>query len=414
MVSDTKEALDVVESKINDVLEKVELNEKMENPILRLGKRETNFNNIYNTINFGKIKNRHSSLKSLSGETEKEITHITETIKSNLNREIQTQLSITPDKLKKLIQYEKYYVDNWMEYIDLDEIKTSTTQIKKLWQATQMMTSSYHALSNEYAIRFVETTLSTTEFSQLIMRFINDLAGIENKVKKEYNQLFFVKDIDSTNIQVIEQAIEEVEALKWPVINKLWFRGKEIKQIDFKLKDTFFNSIIPSVKEQGVQDTMQKELLLYKQLLKLNEKWMDNNIDFFEIAKEKQWSLILQYCQNILEAMKTIQAIASTIPKSFQLLRFDLNNTQTILHSRMVDCNGSDIEDLSDYIETYYSTLDGSIYSVGSSYIDERNQLQSRLIMKMTNILDESVVAFREKHKNDSEEIRRRVRAKKS
>ncbi|OMF72872.1 hypothetical protein BK143_11585 [Paenibacillus peoriae] len=411
VVSDTKEALDVVESKINDVLVKIDLNEKMENPILRLGKRETNFNNIYNPINFGKIKNRHSSYKSLSNETLEEINNITTTIKSNIDQEIKNQQSITPDKLQNLVKYEKYFIDNWMEYIDIDEIKNSTLNLEKLWKAIQIIIDNYNALSQEFNVSFMKQSMNVIEFSQLITQVQNDITNIEMKIKKDYSKLIFVEDIDTYNIHIIETSLQQLESLRLPIVNTYWFKGKQIKQIEFKMRETFFHSNFPSI--INVKDEIEKELLLYKQLQKLNEKWLESNLDFFTFIKKNRWSEIKKFIHNILEAIEQIQLISSQIPKSFNLLGFDLENIHTLLNSKLVEQNETDIQSLIEYIETYFNTLEGSVNSIGSSYNDERNLLQKRLIFKMTNILDESVVAFRENFKNDSEEIRRRVRGKK-
>ena len=46
ILSDTKEALDVVENKINDTLDKVRGEAKIQNPILRLGKMGNTYNKI--------------------------------------------------------------------------------------------------------------------------------------------------------------------------------------------------------------------------------------------------------------------------------------------------------------------------------------------------------------------------------
>ena len=81
MVSDKKEALDVVEEKINDVLDKMKMDDFIQNPIVRLGKKENTFAGIFKQINYDKIKNRFNTYKRHKEQIEKEIDNVIGNIK---------------------------------------------------------------------------------------------------------------------------------------------------------------------------------------------------------------------------------------------------------------------------------------------------------------------------------------------
>ena len=66
MVSDKKEALDVVEEKITEVLDSCwKGKDYVQNPILRLGKKDNNYAKIFKQINYDKIKNRFRTVSAL-------------------------------------------------------------------------------------------------------------------------------------------------------------------------------------------------------------------------------------------------------------------------------------------------------------------------------------------------------------
>ncbi len=410
VVSDTKEALDVVENKINDALEKIELNERITNPILRLGKRDNNINNIFSQMNFDKIKNRYNSYRSLGNQTEQEISSITSTIKKHINDEIKTQQSISPDKILRLLSYEKHFIDEWMNFIDMEEVKSSPEKIKELWRALQGASQAFNVLSTRYKLLLIDKNTTISEFISLLTKIQNDVNSIHMKLKQHDSEMYFSKDMNIENVNSLADALQKLEALKLPLINTFWFKGKQIKQLELKLKEVFFNSVVPPLKKN--QAALENELIIYNRCSQMNNIWIRNQLDLFPILSENKWSEFIEQAQKLGDELKRIEDISLQIPMSFDSLGLDLNDVKTIFDSKLAVQQESEIIDLIEYVETYFNTLDGSSKLVGSSYSDERYFLQDRLIFKMTNTLDQSVVSFREKFKNDSEEIRRRVKSK--
>ncbi|MEK3704083.1 AAA domain-containing protein [Paenibacillus sp. FSL R7-0198] len=410
VVSDTKEALDVVENKINDVLEKIELNERMENPILRLGKRENNINNIFSQMNFDKIKNRNSSYKSLGNQTENEISGIISKIKNNINEEIKIQKSISPEKILRLLTYEKHFINEWMNFIDIDEVKDSSESIKELWESIQEADQAYKFLSDRYQFVLQDENMSFNETLNLIRKLQEDVKSIQLKIKQENFKLYFSKDINNKNVTVLADTLEQLELLKLPLINTYWFKGRKIKQLERNLQEIFFNCTVPSIKKNQV--SIEKELAIYKRCIQLENIWAKNQIDFFALLRDEEQIEFLDLVHRLGEALKRLVNVSLKIPLSFAALGLDIKHTKMIFASKLRHQKEEDILNLIEYVDIYFNTLEGSGKSISSSYNEERNFLQNRLIFKMTNTLDQSVVLFRESFKNDSEEIRRRVKAK--
>ena len=72
MLSDKKEALDVVEDKISDTLNKVRFDENnFQNPILRIGKTGSRFNKLIQSQTISKIKEHARSFKANRGDFDK-------------------------------------------------------------------------------------------------------------------------------------------------------------------------------------------------------------------------------------------------------------------------------------------------------------------------------------------------------
>ena len=76
ILSDTREALDVVENKIDDTLNKVRGKNQLQNPILRLGKMGNTYNKILAKSSMDNIRTFHRAQKKHIDEVNKEITKI--------------------------------------------------------------------------------------------------------------------------------------------------------------------------------------------------------------------------------------------------------------------------------------------------------------------------------------------------
>ncbi len=65
VLSDKKEALDVVEEKITETMNKVRLDKNFQNPILRLGKTGSTYSQILATASIENIKTHYRAVKKI-------------------------------------------------------------------------------------------------------------------------------------------------------------------------------------------------------------------------------------------------------------------------------------------------------------------------------------------------------------
>jgi len=122
MVSDTREALDVVEKEITKVLDKMRLDDFIQNPILRLGVKDSNYHKIFSQANYQKIKTRYNAYHRHRHEHEKKIKSAKADISSGVLEEIQNQKGVDQKQITWLIQAESFVRDHWGKSVDVDEL----------------------------------------------------------------------------------------------------------------------------------------------------------------------------------------------------------------------------------------------------------------------------------------------------
>ena len=88
ILSDKKEALDVVEDKITEAMNKVRIDKHFQNPILRLGKTGSTYSQILSNAAMTNIKIHHRAVKKEYEELESNINKLSNTLKDELENEI--------------------------------------------------------------------------------------------------------------------------------------------------------------------------------------------------------------------------------------------------------------------------------------------------------------------------------------
>lgn len=225
VASDKKEALDVVEEKITDVLEKIKVDEGyVQNPILRLGQAENNFNKIFQTQNFEKIKERFNAYKFSFDQIQNQITERIQQMQDDINREIGTSKDSYGeilDAAQNVIQFEHNKLDGWKKLVDLDEIKDETGYgcLERLWQTTQLLNGNEINLKNLPATWLQEhSDEDATTNIKATIDTLNEISSLSEKIKNKgrikelIDEITSNKDCDWGSIGNIHESVSKINS----------------------------------------------------------------------------------------------------------------------------------------------------------------------------------------------------------
>ena len=107
ILSDTREALDVVENKINDTLNKVRGKNVLQNPILRLGKMGNTYNKLLAKSSIDNIRVFHRAQKNNIGAIDKDIKDISDIINDRIKIETDHYKYIDKEKFEEFFEVQK-------------------------------------------------------------------------------------------------------------------------------------------------------------------------------------------------------------------------------------------------------------------------------------------------------------------
>ncbi|MFA5015364.1 MAG: AAA domain-containing protein [Actinomycetota bacterium] len=135
MTSDKKEALDVVEDKISSVLDKVKKEDDfLQNPLLRLGKQETNYSKIFKQQNYEKISNRFNASRRILDSLDKEIEGASKLISSEIKNQVDVYSSVDLSIIGDICLKEASLKNKFSESIDFNEAYENKNFIKFIKQ----------------------------------------------------------------------------------------------------------------------------------------------------------------------------------------------------------------------------------------------------------------------------------------
>jgi len=409
MVSDKQEALDVVEEKINESLDRMKVDDFVQNPVLRLGKQNNNYTKIFSQMNFQKIKTRSHVYKKEKARVEREITEILEKIQGDIHDELDSSKKVTIDEVAKLVSFEDTFHKKWQPLLAKEEFDHHIEHVEtltSLHQHVHELTSVLEHLKKEMNITF--------DSSQDVLLWINQLQEVSKTIEevkewKEKQPLLFSAEITEKNLSLLESTLTRFEDMKAPLVGHL-FAGKKVKQLEEELRNEFLRSPYSSLKDE--HDKMKEEVRFYKWCVKINESLQPVQGDVFYLLREDAIEQSLSFLTSLEQSAKSAVEAMKKIPET--AARFGVSHTlDSMNNNTFSETSKKEMEELTYFLFNRHDINDVTSKMISGELLVDRNRLEERLVLKMTNILDESMIEFREKYRNDASEIRNQFRAKK-
>ncbi len=247
VLSDKKEALDVVEDKITDVMNKVRIEKNFQNPILRLGKTGSTYSQILSNAAMNDIKLHHRVVNKEYEKLGNSIERTSNTLKDELENEIVCYGDIDLREVYEMIDIEQQYEDTDSP-IDISEALNRPNAADELEEFRKIFLNLKELFESELIMELPEsmrpgaTELGNMsgllEFSQvakrvsaIVLHLRKRYGALVNNVTK-FESLF---DADITNLGCFIAKYEKVSGL----LASLFMRRK-IRRLE---KD--FNEMFP-------------------------------------------------------------------------------------------------------------------------------------------------------------------------
>ena len=139
MLSDKKEALDVVEKNIENTLNKVRVDEKFQNPVLRLGKTGNNYGQLLSQTSIDAITQQFSAVRSKYPNLNEQISNAINTLQNGVKEQVDAYREISLDEVNELAALEQHFKEAGF-CIDVDEAIRNPKSVEDLTQIRSILT----------------------------------------------------------------------------------------------------------------------------------------------------------------------------------------------------------------------------------------------------------------------------------
>lgn len=421
VLSDKKEALDVVEDKITNTMNKVRLEKSFQNPILRLGKTGSTYSQILSPSSLNKIWLHYKAVKKEHEVLDQNIEKLSNTLREDIEAEILAYRDISIQELQELnglescIEERGFIVDTdeFMSQPDpafeLDELRSALLKIKKL--------SENQALT---LLKIYIDNIKNLDDLSSILKLAKSFLSLSNKIKEKFGEdLGYLKIVDGfseNNLGYVGEFIKEYDDIKSPVLGYI-FKKKNIERMDnefclnmpniklaqphknineLKKIQEFYNFVSHYGKEQVFDSRIKQDFIM------LADKFIKNG----------DISVAMEELVSVEADIKGLINDSEIYPKTFEKVGIDIGNFETIVQNELAKLPDSEFDKLARYfylkkkIETDFARVPFVDYS------DQQKNIESLVTTQMAYLMDGRVIKFFEGNKATAKALREIIKSK--
>ena len=249
VLSDKKEALDVVEDKISDALNKVRFDKDFQNPILRLGKTGSTYAQILSTASINRIKTHYRAVKN---DSEKLYSGIEKTIcslKEDLETEFLINDEIDLDDIYHCIKLEKEYENN-PPPIDLNEfssIRDSFIELEEFRNIFERINQLIgpNGLADESKFFSTFKVSGSERFRiDILLKIISvskDIINTSSSIKERFPDMSVLancEQLSDASYMRVQEFLNSYNSLNSRIFGYL-FKGGKVKELNEKFLKVF-------------------------------------------------------------------------------------------------------------------------------------------------------------------------------
>lgn len=415
VLSDKKEALDVVEDKITETMNKVRLDKNFQNPILRLGQTGNTYSKIFSTTAIERIKEHYKAVKNEYKKLETNIDYSMSGLKGYIADSIASYDKI---KLSEISEFSKLETnittakDLPVDLTELDDDEISrdnlTTLRQQMLTLKAKLTDNDNNLYNLFKIFYPEDQ-SPTAFRHLITFFmiVDDLRA---KAKNHLPDVGKIKTVSLEGLSALETYIRECQKLKAGFLGYC-FKGKRLSVLGEALGQRLPNSFeqphnqleqLKAILSVFVQGQRQKEAQEISRAFKFESDFIQSIHQLLTPDIKLPTSDERKDLANILSS---IESLLAQYPKTMEKAAIDRNSLSSLIDNKLTQYPQAEFDKLTRYLclrNDLHNHFDGI---PEYNYVEEKAGIEALATTQMTYKMDERVITFYENHRNDAKTL---------
>ena len=422
VLSDKKEALDVVEEKITDVMNQVRVSDDFQNPILRLGKTASNYAQILSTPSLNKIRANFRAVRSQEDRLEAGLRELNDYLTTNIDATIASYSNVEIADIQTLASLDCGYENGENHPINFSEVLESEDSISHVDEARQSMAvlddTLRYRTDNLTLLDLFHSTCGLRQGADTFLTFLV-FAKVVQELRATHQDRAFLKSfrtVTGEHVNSLNSFIEKYRKLGSGIFG-YFLKGKKVAQLsqelnaalsfntpialrediyDLERASAFFGDTNNALKEHSLLSFLADPLPIIHEFMLPDDHLLDE-IDLNALSDELK--TVLSYAQGYPRSAERIGLSPSSLRSCFQN---DLRRLPEDVFSDMLSHVFVHRK-----LSNAFQTLPVFDYTGGlSSY-------QELLTNRMTNILDERLLDFCDNDKSTAKTLQGIIRKKK-
>jgi superfamily I DNA and/or RNA helicase len=426
VLSDKKEALDVVEDKITETMNKVRYDKKFQNPILRLGKTGNTYSQILATSTVENIKAHYRAVKKDHEILDSNIDKLSRSLREDLEAEIISNRDISLQEIKELIDLESYFLSKEV-YFDKDELlenSESTLHFEELRHFLRSLKdelyaedgSSQQLFLNTVGLDLAKITLLTSlvEYIDFGKSLANYMQKLRTSNGNEVDTLILFQNLSSKSEEKLSEYLRKYKKLKQRFVGFL-FRKQQVEHLDRLFRNEF--SLTQDFNAHEKLEILSRVQFI---LSSINNFKSENDVlESFDLVSFVHKCLINEKIIDSIEKLVTLGAqhllpkkYADLYPKTFTKLRIEHSKLKCLINNELTNMSDLEFDKLIRYVYLGQKISKDFSNLPEGSYTSQMKSLQELTTAQMTYHLDGRLIDFYENNKNTATHLRNIIRSK--
>ncbi len=425
ILSDKKEALDVVEDKITNTLNKVRFDKNFQNPILRLGRAGSTYSQILATNTVNDIITHYKAVRKDYSLIEEGISKISNTLKDDISAEIIAYNEIDINEIKEFVNL-KDYLTNKIEKINYEELlvdNDSIVEIDEMRKIFYLISNNLNSEKKDVIWDYVVYFLKKKQNILLIKELLLTIQHIILLTKKTINETGFdisffdiFKQYDDEINNYLIELLNKYKKLHYPIIGYT-FSKNQVKILDDEFKNKFPFSKIDKLHER--LDELEKMLNFFNILISLKQEIKAeyiNDIDYldqiFEILKVKDLDQLLIKIENTLKDLEYLSKTISKYPITFDKYNIEIDSLNILSKNSLIKLTDYDFEKVIRYLYLFQKLIKSFKNIPNFDYATQKGEIEKYITTKMTYLLDGRLINFYENNKATAKVLKEIIKSK--
>lgn len=425
VLSDKKEALDVVEDKITETMNAVRIDNSFQNPILRLGKSGNTYKQILSPASVEKIKTQYRVVRKDLDGLESNISQSLKGLKEDIEADVVSGAKINLLEIAELINLESYvnqeikFVDvpellaSKNSFIDMEELRASLNRIDQLLSGSHTTSQLLIAidLNPKDNLSFSEVKSSVAFLIQIYNHAKTLKDSFEGSNSLESMCLF--REFSENNYQKLGSFIDRYKSIRMPLIGFMLNQAKA-SEIDLEFSQHFQTTYSDGHNHIAALEKVYASYGTIKRYVDEQLELSTHKVDYLKIMSWLFQSDTMNLFEEVLSLGKDadyIDAVVATYPLTATKSGLE-NSSSKVSSNRILRANEVEFNKLLRYLSLNQKLSDSFNAMPVYSYSDQKSNIEKLVTTKMTYLMDESVINFQENNRDTAKVLKDIITAK--